>query len=744
MKRADKIGVVNYVPLIPMSIARAGLSELKAFWRLLFVLCGLSFSPGWISAAGVSSGSASSLPVLTNAAQLRALLPAEVKRGYPVRFRGVVVYCSHKTPGNFILQDETADVFIEQTPGKFTPVERGQIVEVEGIGNFVTVSFGVKLSRLRVLGQGKIPEPRPVAYEQLIKGNEDSQWVEVRGVIRSVPNIKPKPSELLPIELMMDGGRLIVRLEKYDLQKMQSMVDAEVKVRGLCFNYFNDRRQIFNVRVSVQEMEDIQVTRPAPANPFEAPLFTSNQLLTFNGVGRPDHRIRIEGIVIGQPAEGTLFIRSQQQGIQIYTDQTSPTVNLGDRVDVLGFVEMGEYSPVLRHSIYRQLKPGPPVIPISVSAQQALLHDADLVRIQARLLEQIPQPSETILVLQTSNAVFNAHLHTAGAEELLTELRPGSEVDVTGISQVSVGDLSEYLKIVPIRTPRAFRLLLRSPNDIIVLRSASWWTRTRALWVLAGVSVACLGVLIWIAALKYRVQVQTEIIRHKIERETVMEERARIARDMHDDLGARLTQIRLFSELSKHQSGQLHQTPVSMQQISDTARDAVRAMDEIVWALNPRNDSLASLLEFLSQYANEYLRIAGILCRQDFPEDAPDRQVSSGMRHHLLLAVKEALQNIVKHSQATEVWLRVTLEDEVLRFSIEDNGCGFVPGQGGVGHDGVENIQTRIREIGGECQLTSAPGAGVSLLFKIPLGPAKTTGGPVPFLGDRHAVDKAV
>jgi signal transduction histidine kinase len=244
--------------------------------------------------------------------------------------------------------------------------------------------------------------------------------------------------------------------------------------------------------------------------------------------------------------------------------------------------------------------------------------------------------------------------------------------------------------------------------------------------------------MVWIATLRSRVRAQTEVIRGKIERETVMEERARIARDMHDDLGARLTQIRLFSELSKQQADLPAEAYGRMEQISATARDAVRAMDEIVWSLNPCNDTLPSLLEFLSQYATEYLRLTGMLCRQDFPEEIPDWPVNSGVRHHLLLAFKEVLQNIVKHSGATEIWLRVVIEQDVLTLGVTDNGRGFVPAEriGGTGHDGVRNIRARIHQLGGECRVQSSPGTGASITFTLLPRQSRVTLASVPSLGD--------
>ncbi len=715
-------------------------------WRLVIALLPALFCP-WSESSGVEPVQRASptLSLLTNAAHIRLLSPAEAKQGYPVQVRGTVVYCSLKRPGNFVLQDERTSLFVLWNPQtNVPPITRGQWVEVQGISGMPSASAGVRATNLLVLGSFSLPEPRPLTYEQLTKGNEDSQWVEVRGIVRAVPGGKRQPSEVLPIELMMPGGRLLVRVEQYDLEQAQSLIDAEVRVRGLCFYYSNEQGQLFNVRVSVQELADIVVEKPAASDPQATPVTPVNQLLLYNSNGRSEHRAHVKGKVISPLANGSFYLTDETQGIQIFTGQTLPLLAEGDEVDVLGFAEMGEYSPTLRDAAYKRIISGPPIASLSSDPVKALTQDASLVRIQARLLELIRQPQEVVLVLQSGEAIFNAHLKTSAPALALNRLRNGSTVELTGVCEVKVGDLSEFLKMTGTRTPSSFRILLRSAKDVVILKPASWWTLTHALWVLAGVGTTCLGGLVWIATLRRRVHLQTQIIRHKIEHEAVMEERARIARDMHDDLGARLTQIGLLNELSKRQPSLPAETYHSMQRISDTTRDAVRAMDEIVWALNPRNDSLGSLLEFFSQYANEYLRETGILCRQDFPEAVPEWQVNSGMRHHLLLAFKEALQNTVKHSGATEVWLRVSLENGMLNLCIEDNGCGFQPAANDSGRDGVTNIQARMSAVGGECQFHNAPGKGAIVSLKILLESPERQLPAVPLMGDSQTLDKTL
>lgn len=196
-------------------------------------------------------------------------------------------------------------------------------------------------------------------------------------------------------------------------------------------------------------------------------------------------------------------------------------------------------------------------------------------------------------------------------------------------------------------------------------------------------------------------------------------ERARIAKDIHDDVGANLTQIALLGELAQQDRSEPDKAVERISKISTTARQAIKSLDEIVWAVNPRNDTLSHLIDYAGQFALDYLRLAGIRCRLDFPEQAPEREVSTDVRHNLFLAIKESLNNIVKHARATEVWLRASADAHGLRFSVEDNGCGFERAPDDATADGLRNMRQRLAEIGGECRIESRIGAGTKVMFEL-------------------------
>lgn len=217
----------------------------------------------------------------------------------------------------------------------------------------------------------------------------------------------------------------------------------------------------------------------------------------------------------------------------------------------------------------------------------------------------------------------------------------------------------------------------------------------------------------------------TRRLRHEmrqLQQEAALDrERARIAKDIHDDLGASLTQISILSEIATRQLPPANNVGGHVRKLAQTARLAFTSLDEIVWAVNPRNDTLANLLDYLAQFALDFLSPTPIRCRLDFPSQPPDCAVSSEVRHTLYLVVREALNNIVKHARATEVHLRAALVDGALHLCIEDNGVGFDSLESQPEADGLLNMRQRLTDVGGKFRIESRRGSGTIIRIETPL-----------------------
>ena len=224
-------------------------------------------------------------------------------------------------------------------------------------------------------------------------------------------------------------------------------------------------------------------------------------------------------------------------------------------------------------------------------------------------------------------------------------------------------------------------------------------------------------------------------VRRKLEqseRERALErERSRIARDIHDDLGASLTRITMLSQSVRAELDNSPAATMDVDQIYTTARELTRAMDEIVWAVNPKHDTLDSLVTYLGRFAQQFLSSAGIRCRLEVPVYLPGGTLTSEVRHNVFLAFKEALHNIVKHAAATEVRVSLQANGAGFELMVSDNGRGFVldaerpaaeatPDAARLGPgNGLLNMRKRLEDIGGRCQWRTAPGEGTRVTFVI-------------------------
>ena len=242
---------------------------------------------------------------------------------------------------------------------------------------------------------------------------------------------------------------------------------------------------------------------------------------------------------------------------------------------------------------------------------------------------------------------------------------------------------------------------------------ATWWQRTPFRLFLLGV----LAMAIW-GGVTLRARAR---IRRAEQAQAVERERTRIARDMHDELGANLTQIGATSSLAQGEPPE--SAAARFREIAETARRSVEALDEIVWAVNPRYDSLAGTIEYLAKYAVRFLSSAGVARELDLPSEPPDLPMAADRRHHLLLVVKEALNNAVKHARPKRVRFAAEIGRGVLRVSVEDDGAGFDFEHAGGFSNGLRNMRERMAAAGGSLLIERPAGGGTRVVVELPLPP---------------------
>jgi signal transduction histidine kinase len=243
-----------------------------------------------------------------------------------------------------------------------------------------------------------------------------------------------------------------------------------------------------------------------------------------------------------------------------------------------------------------------------------------------------------------------------------------------------------------------------------------WW---ETVWFQVGGSLSAFGLLGGVVVFWLRRR-----YRHQLERleqqQATEKERMRIARDLHDDLGAGLTQISLVTALTQEGAPDAERAAASSK-VNELALDLVRSLDEIVWAVRPQNDNLPSLVEYLANAGRGLCEGSDVRCWVSGLPTVPELEVCASVRHNLLMAFREAVNNVLKHAGATELRIRLYLEADEFTVEIADNGCGFEVAKGEAKCSGLLHIRQRLTELGGRCEMTSVIGQGTTVRLSFPL-----------------------
>lgn len=252
-------------------------------------------------------------------------------------------------------------------------------------------------------------------------------------------------------------------------------------------------------------------------------------------------------------------------------------------------------------------------------------------------------------------------------------------------------------------------------SDFVVVRFwQTWWFITACSFVVFGIVVTSVRM---VEKRKYQQRIRLAEQERALERE-----RARIAQDLHDDLGSSLTRIALLSDALRSENQSPQQLVANTEKIRQTAAQTVRALEEIVWAVRPGSDSLQSLVEYIAHFANELFEGSQTRCRLNLPHDLPNLPLPPEMRHNIFLVVKEALTNVLKHSGAREVHVHARATENTMEFVVADDGEGFSGSKDNVTdkRNGLTNMHRRAETMNGKLNLEStSKGTTVSLVVPV-------------------------
>jgi signal transduction histidine kinase len=648
-------------------------------------------------------------PTLRTAAEVRRLSPAEAREARPIRLEAVVTYNDPETRHLFV-QDRTAGIYVEAWR-HIHRLQPGDLVEIEGVsapGDFVPI---VAEPRVRVTGRAPLPAPRRVRPPELRGGQEDSQWIEVEGVVRSV---NPR-RRFTAMQLSEDGVRFQLDLpSSADPAVLRGLVNARVRVRAVCRSLFTLKGQWAAIALSSPGLEHVTVLTPPPAQPFALPISPVKTLFQFVAGKSWDHPVRVKGTVtFSQP--GDLFLRDESGGLRVRT-RGGPAPAVGDEIDAVGFATLGDYSPTLQDAEVRVLGPKAAAAPVVVTPEEAMrgLFDGELVQLEARLLEHVRERDGGQLSLRAGPYLFTALLR--GSIPWPGELRAGSGLRLTGVCRVTANEQ---------RVPQSFQLLLRSPADIEVPRPGPWWTPRQAAWVLAAMLGVVALALAWVFTLRRHVRAQARIIWQRVKRETELQERQRMARELHDTLEQNLTGISLSLEAA---SLSLNSSPQMAEQHLGRALTHVdRSIQEVhrsVWALREESLEAHGLAGSLDEIGQQLASCSAAPITVSTRVEGHPRPFALAVENNLLHIGQEALTNAVKHGKAARIAITLSYADASFCLRVDDDGRGFdAAAPTAAGRLGLVGMRERALEMGGRVEVRSGVGRGTEVQVWVPFEP---------------------
>jgi signal transduction histidine kinase len=661
--------------------------------------------------------------VLTNAAQIRNLTVAEASRPLPVRIRGVVVTEAGPV-GNraVVISDGSAGVYVLGPTNIFSKVHRGDLLEADGVtdpGEFAPI---IQVKSFQLLGRGQVPKPLKVTFEQMIAGSLDGQLVELSGVVRSwAPIADTNEFGAWHMELAVGGGRLTVSSNGQHPAGVEQ--DAEVRVEGVCFYQFNNRRQVLSPLVLVSRDVPVEIEKPAVADPFATPLRSAASLLQFSPTIDYKHRVHARGVVTYQQPGVQIWIRDETSGMRVQTHQPGE-LHEGDEIDVVGYVQYGAEAPVLGDAAFRLNKAGAAPQPVKLQTpNDAFDHEEDLVSIEAKLTDVERLLEGWAITFEKNGISFRAVLRGLSTERAPGNWEVGSRVRVSGICSV-IADDSRLVISGGVYSPRAFQILLRSPDDVRAITAAPWWTPVHIILLFAIVAGASLIVAAFVMLTARRHLREQALQRAMAEAEfaAILSERNRVAREIHDTLaqGLAATSVQLMLA-KKNVNGGSPELSHHLDAAHELVRESLAEARDSIWNMRSHvlesSDLAGALKEILKQ------RCDGTGTATSVEVSGRSRRFAPIVENNVLRAGQEAIFNATKYAKANKIVVRLEFGEKQLRLLVRDDGSGFDTANppSGSGGFGLMAMRERAAELKGDLKVNSSPGQGTEVIFTVPL-----------------------
>lgn len=735
----------------------------RAVRSLCRVLIWTAFA--WLTVRSLEAADPAAVQPLTTASQVLSLSVDLASSHLRATIRGVVTAAEPDWGGRFVIQDETAGLFV-QNIGRQPAI--GDLVEVSGTtgpGWFAPVLQSTSWTKL---GTAPLPQPKQVTVERLMAGVEANQRIEVTGLVRSATYV---PSQKTMIEVSVGGYRVRVFPKLPGNINPRSLIAAKVRVRGTAGTAFNAaRRQLTAVNIMVPTADDFVVLEPERMSPWDQPAVPLGDIARYRPEANLGERVHVRGVLTFQRAGSDFFIQDSTGGLHAETLRPE-TIALGSTIEAAGFLEFVNYQPVLKDAIFREApQPLPPIHGerVPVAELRDGLHEAELIILRGTLIDRSVRPlarenagfvgQRVVCTLRDEEQSFIAEY-----EEPQSSAHPaipiGATVEMTGVAHFEIGETGK---------PKTIGLLLPTPSSIHVIATPSWFTSERLLITLVVALTLLAAAAAWLLTvtkknamlsflvserekaqqelqrahdqLEIRVKERTAQLKEEmtvrksaeVEFRAVLTERTRLARELHDTLEQALTGIALQLDTA---SKLFHRDPNEAQKPLELARGFLRQsqveLRRSIWDLRSRELEQFDLAEALS--------IAGRQISEGTPVSihlevvGERRRLPEIVEENLLRIAQEALTNVVKHSGATQANVQLAFHRDFVALEIRDNGSGLDPqklGSANERHYGLLGMTERAKRLRGRLELSGAKGEGATVRVTIPLDGSPLTSHP--------------
>jgi signal transduction histidine kinase len=651
---------------------------------------------------------------ITDLRTVREMPPEQAALGLPVEVEASLIFWDRPMQRCFVHDGDCGLCLVVPSPVAMEELPLGTRIRITGITEAGGFLPAITARAVSSLGRIELPAPILLRSDHLFRPSTDCQWVEVSGRITGINQTTVPPH----LEVQYEGWKLTFSLHSAMRipGKIEDLFQKNVRLLAVAVTDFNLQRQMIGQHFHVPSLECIE---PAdlvgtPVVPSPGSIAGLYQLST-----SPENLVKVTGTVTHHDTTG-LYIRGEGGSMFINTSRAEG-IQCGQLIEAEGYPALGGYRPHLNATQIRVTGSAAAPLPVAYLEQGTIstFFDSELVELEAEFIAPQDRPNDRkIWVCRSGTRLFEVHF-------------PGWQMEAplpaTILKLVGICTLSTHQPFRSAYSADAITLAVRGPDDVRILRRPSWWTMSRVLRILAIAGAVTLLVISWAITLRRQVRAQTRLISKQLRTEATLEERQRIARELHDTLEQQLAGvafqldnvgIRLQLD-PPTASGSLRLTQQMLSHCREESRTSIRDLRSVTLE---QQGLPGALQEMLQTIAGEY-RLTGV-----FQSQGTALPIPADLEHHLFRIAQEAMINAGKHAGASHLYLDLVYTTEAVVMTVRDDGLGFDTAVAAPrGHFGLVGIHERVAKMRAVCGIQSQPEAGTSIRITVPITLRQTT-----------------